>query len=358
MSLKLVTRRPGGAWYLRGSIRGILIFEATGTQDKDAAEQIRIKREAELLTESIHGPATCRSFQEAAVVHMESVCSEHERRFIFPMVEDWGALLCGAINQEHLDRFIRKHYPKAKPSTINRQVFTPAIAVLNTAAVRGWCNTPKFQRPKIKRTMKRSMTLPEFSTLHTAAAKHLQPLLTFLAYTGCRMAEALELEWSDIDLSTRWGVISKTKTDEPRGVPLHVEVVAALANLPGKRQGRIFLTQKGQPYADKDRTSGGQIKGAWRGATTRAGLSGFTPHSLRHTCSTWLVMAGVHPHAKDEILGHAVSDMSRYYTHLPRQELIDAIDKLPSMVTICAKSVQPSQQGKRNDLILKKKIAG
>jgi integrase/recombinase XerD len=36
-----------------------------------------------------------------------------------------------------------------------------------------------------------------------------------------------------------------------------------------------------------------------------------------------------HPHVKDQILGHAVDDMSRNYTDVPRKELIKAIDTLP-----------------------------
>ncbi|MNL14313.1 hypothetical protein D3C87_1352480 [compost metagenome] len=38
---------------------------------------------------------------------------------------------------------------------------------------------------------------------------------------------------------------------------------------------------------------------------------------------------GVHPHIKDQILGHAVDDMSRHYTHVPQAPLIEAINTLP-----------------------------
>ena len=40
-------------------------------------------------------------------------------------------------------------------------------------------------------------------------------------------------------------------------------------------------------------------------------------------------MEGAHPHIKDQILGHAVTDMSRNYTHVPDQCLIDEVSKLP-----------------------------
>ena len=36
-----------------------------------------------------------------------------------------------------------------------------------------------------------------------------------------------------------------------------------------------------------------------------------------------------HPHIKDQILGHAATDMSRHYTNVPQAPLIDAINQLP-----------------------------
>jgi len=37
----------------------------------------------------------------------------------------------------------------------------------------------------------------------------------------------------------------------------------------------------------------------------KAGLSGFTFHSLRHTCATILVSKNVNPRIVSEMLGHA-----------------------------------------------------
>jgi hypothetical protein len=54
-----------------------------------------------------------------------------------------------------------------------------------------------------------------------------------------------------------------------------------------------------------------------------------SPYTGRHSCSTELVVAGVHSHIKDQILGHAVDSMSRHYTNVPQAPLIEAINKLP-----------------------------
>jgi integrase len=64
-------------------------------------------------------------------------------------------------------------------------------------------------------------------------------------------------------------------------------VVATLAALT-HRDGPVFRTQKGDPYADRGREEGGHIKRAWKGALRRARLDPkLTPHDLRHAWASW-----------------------------------------------------------------------
>lgn len=49
----------------------------------------------------------------------------------------------------------------------------------------------------------------------------------------------------------------------------------------------------------------------------RAGLSGFTFHSLRHTCATLLLSKNVNPKIVQEMLGHAtISQTMDTYSHV------------------------------------------
>jgi len=118
----------------------------------------------------------------------------------------------------------------------------------------------------------------------------------------------------------------------------------------------VFLSDRKQPYASRKKYNkagrllvqgGGQIKTAVNTAREETGLS-IVPYNARHTVSTYLVWpGGVHPHVKDEILGHAdAADMSKYYVHLPRKPLIDAINVLPD----------PRKMGLREDLWKPSKI--
>jgi len=78
------------------------------------------------------------------------------------------------------------------------------------------------------------------------------------------------------------------------------------------------------------------MKTAIRGARRRSGVEGISPYTARHTVSTQLVINGVHSHIKDQILGHAVDDMSRHYTNVPQVPLINAINTLPVIASWAA----------------------
>jgi len=71
------------------------------------------------------------------------------------------------------------------------------------------------------------------------------------------------------------------------------------------------------------------MKTAIRNARRRSGIDGISPYTARHSVSTQLVVGGVHTHIKDQILGHAVDDMSRRYTNVPQEPLLQAISTLP-----------------------------
>lgn len=177
--------------------------------------------------------------------------------------------------------------PGATPATVKRGVVVPLRAVLVYAHRRGWCDMPYFPALREPAGRTRYLLPGEALRLLAAAAPHLQVLIEFLLGTGARMAEALELDWRDVDLLGQRVIFWHTKTGVRRDARLPRSTVAALAALPA-RDGAVMRRPDERPYADRGRASGGQIRTAWTAALRRAELDpALTPHDLRHTWASW-----------------------------------------------------------------------
>lgn len=349
MPIKIVDHPKSPNFYIRGTVRGRTVYETTGTDDRAKAEEIRAHREAELFKESVYGKRITATFMQAAASYLEQGGSA---RFLGTQSDDgaWSGLIghfmnrqMSSINQEALDDAAIKLYPKASPDTRNRQVYTPFIAVWNHAARNEWCDARDWSRPRkpkgtrVRTERRRAGTFP---VPYERAAKFVTALwpldainMTILFYTGMRPIELITLEDSQVDIKGRWITLPASKTGEPRGVPIAQMILPIMKALTETFGGIIInrfnqATSAVEPYPEME-NAGGQFGAAIRHARRTTGIEDVSPYTGRHSVSTYLVAAGVHPYIKDQILGHAVTDMSRRYTSLPQKDLIKAIDKLP-----------------------------
>jgi len=358
MSLKLVRREGRTDLYVRGTVRGIRCFETAGTADKTAAEAYRAKREAELYEESLYGKRAVVSFQRAALNYLEFETRPlRTKDYIGRLVKHFGPMPLAKIDQLAAEKAVTALLKlDAAPATKARSVYVPLAAVLNHANRRGWCDRPRFELPKVPAGNTRWLTPAEFLTLEEHAAPHLRPLLWFLVCTGARMGEALDLDWTDVDLTASKVIFRKTKNSVPRAASLPTAAVLVLAGLPG-RTGSVFRRADGEPYADRFREGGGQIKKGWQGACKRAGIVGATPHDLRHSWASWFYAL-----SKDTLLlkaegGWKSTEMVERYAHLMPSDLVLEISKvwgashprlglLPGAISVPIVVTQPkAQQG-------------
>jgi integrase len=329
--LKLVHRPKSPHWIIRGTLRGIRLEESTGTDDKKAAEEIRAKREAEILAESIYGRRATVTFASAALSYLENGGS---KRFLEPVIKHFGTTLLGRIDQDEIDRGARKLYPDASDATRNRQFYTPVSAVMTHAAKRKWCSPLILERPSQGKGRTRWLRPEEANRLIDACNRHFQPLVIFMLYTGARAGEALWLDWRNVDLQRAHVIFPKTKNGEARGVPLHQRVITALANL-AHRQDEVFRRPDGLPYErpdpddDADTSAGSRIKNAFRGACKRAGIKDFTPHGCRHTWATWHYGANRDLAALMRLGGWKTPSQVWRYAHTNVDEHKGSIDALP-----------------------------
>ncbi|RWN51435.1 MAG: site-specific integrase [Mesorhizobium sp.] len=337
MPLKLKQR--GKVWWIRGTVHGQEVYETTGTHDKEVAEALRIKREAGLVSDHVYGPKATRDFSDAVGSCLEA---GGDGRFLGTptdgLLGHFYSWRLADIKQNDLDAAAAKLYPTAQPETRNRQCYTPFIAVWNHAVKNGWADVRLWQRPRKPKGTNvvrvRSARSGQSPVDYERAAKFVSLMspapamvMTFLFYTGLRPIEAFALEAADVDVTKRWLVVRKSKTGEPRGVPLHSFLCEWLGPLV-ERGGIMFRGPRGEPYKEVQ-DGGGGLKTAINGARRRSGIKDVSPYTGRHSVSTQLVVNGIHPHIKDQILGHAADSMSRHYTNVPQKPLIEAIDTLP-----------------------------
>ncbi|GAN72157.1 integrase [Acetobacter syzygii] len=317
MPLKIVTVPKSKNLYMRGTIAGQSIFESTGTTDKRIAEEIRRKREAELWNETVYGKRAVITFAEAVTAYLDDKPrSPATHKYLLRLLKHFGERRLTEISQASLKgayAAILEDGEEATPATKKRAVRTPLQAILEFGAIQGWCDRPAFAPISIQSKPKKFLRPDEATQLVAHAAPHLQPLFVFLIGTGCRLSEALDLEWRDVDL---WG--ARAVVWQKQGNQRHVDMPPCVIDWLKRiewREGHVFrpVTQTrkgsviGERYHNSARQYGGQIKNGWAGACRRAGLPGrlrewipagqtslqscfvpdFTPHDLRHTWASW-----------------------------------------------------------------------
>lgn len=317
--LKLVKRHGSSSFYLRGTVRGISIYESTGVNlsHRNAALEIKVRREAELLEESIHGKVAVKTFSQAAVSYIEA---GGDTRFLEPVIKHFGTTKLGKIGQDEIDLAARAIYPTQAASTLNRQAYTPISAVLHHAAKRKWCSAFPIERLDEDKTPYHWLTYDEAQRLIAACSAHMKPLVIFLLYTGARIGEALWLDWRNISLDRAHVDFIDTKNGTSRGVPLHYRVIEVLKAMPHST-GCIFLKPDGTIYRPlddddpNDVSAGDRIKTGFQGAVKRAGLTDFTPHGCRHTWATWHYQANRDLGALQKLGGWKTLSMVLRYAH-------------------------------------------
>ncbi|MEF3191242.1 MAG: tyrosine-type recombinase/integrase [Campylobacterales bacterium] len=139
-------------------------------------------------------------------------------------------------------------------------------------------------------------------------------LIYFLFATGARVSEALSVRIDDIE--GEWVRIRMAKGSKQRMVPI---APAALEALESYLQARPFKSNLlWLNYR------GGALSRIWVYRLTEE-LFGLSPHALRHSYATALVMGGADLRVVQELLGHASINTTQIYTHIRQENLLRTI---------------------------------
>ncbi len=209
-----------------------------------------------------------------------------------------------------------------KKSTLNRK-----LAAINSFF--DFCVKSKFikEKPSLK-AAKIPQSLPKFMEYEefknrlklidrsTWIGKRDFSFLMFLYASGARVSEALNVKRGDIE--GIWLKIREAKGEKERLIPLppslikHIEDYLNQApiysdylwiNYKGKKLSRIYAFKISKKYL------------------------GVSPHVLRHSFATSLILGGADLRVVQELLGHASINTTQIYTHIQQKEIKETMHK-------------------------------
>lgn len=318
MPLYLTPPKPGRTpfYRVRGTYLGVKVDRSAETGERRTAQSF-LARIKDAIERGAFSQKPRLTFVEAATSYMKA---DGERRFMAPLIRHFSAIAAEDITQADLDAAAVAIHPNASPGTRNRQVYTPALAVLRHAGIERKFRRPKGATGNARTTFLSPEQFEAIAATADAVDREFAVLASFLCYTGLRLSEALRARCCDIDLEARSAVVGKTKNGLPRSVHLPPRLVADLASHPRALERgtqRLFRWSKSGPlYLVAERVY------------ARAGVDhGGAPfHIFRHTYGAWMTRAGADLVATD---AWASPNAARVYEHFVTSEEARKADMLP-----------------------------
>lgn len=266
-------------------------FSAKEARDRTAARLVALEFEQQKLEGRAPAPhAEGVTFRQAADAwRAETKPTDDEWWRVERLLPILGNDHVAAIGRSRLIEVADHFYRPDQAASRNRQVLTPASAILHWAAEeeRGWCSYRRVRREVEDEPQTRSVATVPARRLVANAEGKVKLLLVWLFRHGPRISEALRVNpRQDIELKAR---TYRKLTTKRRGraqrwteKPIHPDVWQLLANDPGALEAdRLF------PWTNR-----WQVYRALAPVCKAAGVA-FTPHMARHSMATWMVDQGV-----------------------------------------------------------------
>lgn len=147
-------------------------------------------------------------------------------------------------------------------------------------------------------------------------------LILFLYATGVRITECLEVHENDIE--GEWLRVRNGKGEKERYIPIAHEALRALRvyqdACPSIKQRALWLNYRYEPLS---RISAFKITQKYMGVS---------PHALRHSYATGLILGGADLRVVQELLGHSSLLTTQIYTHVQKHNLHTTVLECHPMV--------------------------
>ena len=339
--LQNLVRHKSGRYYARAFAGGKEVWKSLKTSHFSVAQA----KLAEFLREhrerigNANGEVSAKmTFGEAAAIHLQNLddsarikprTRDYWREVLAALQKSWPGLNeieIRKITQADCKRWAAPYAKSASPTRYNNTlavlrhvlnvaveagvVYSNAAAAVKRAPVRG----KEIALPTID---KFNALISEMRAGHSRDSINCADLASALAFTGCRISEAREIAWRDLDFDAgeivvRGDAKTGTKNWELRRVPLIPDARVLFQRMRSERPGesfdaKVFRVRECQKSLDR--------------ACKKVGTDRITHHSLRHLYATRCIESGVDIPAVSKWLGHRDGGAlaMRTYGHLRRE---------------------------------------
>jgi integrase len=342
--LQNLVRHKSRRYYARAFAGGKEVWKSLKTSHFSVAEA----RLAEFLKEhrqrvtNGNGEASAKMiFGEAAAIHLSNLddnprikpsTRKYWRECLTALQKSWPGLNeteVRKITQGDCKEWARGYSKTVSPTRYNGAisvlrhvlnvaveagvVYSNAAAALKRAPVR----SKEIKLPSIDRF---NALIAEMRAGHSRDSMNCADFASGLAFIGCRISEAREIVWRDMDfhigeIVVRGDAATGTKNWELRRVPLIPDARALFERMRGERPGepldaKVFRVAECQKSLDR--------------ACKRVGADRITHHDLRHLFATRCIESGVDIPTVSRWLGHKDGGAlaMKTYGHLRREHSI------------------------------------
>ncbi len=314
-----------GYWHIHWSEGGRVRQRSTGTRDSQSAQGVLAKFiEGRQRSGRGAGPVDPGQFPIADALDLYA--REHAPETSDParigyaiaaLIPFWDGNSVADISSQTCKAY--GVWRGLSPGTIRKELGTLKAAINYAKAEGRITYVPTVHLPPKPEGKDRWLRREEAAALLNAArnghatTRPYLPLFILIAlYTGARKGAILDLRWPQVDLEgerINFNPEGRERTSKGRAyipIPKRLLTFLRLARRRGTDLGYVL---------HRDGAQLGNMKRAFNTACRQAGLDDVTPHTLRHTCGTWMAQRGVPLDKIGGWLGHSDARTTKLYAH-------------------------------------------
>ena len=250
-----------------------------------------------------------------------------------------------ALGAKDIEKFRNHRLKEVSPSTVADDLKILRTA-FNTARKQGAILSNPVEGvdfPAVEAQSRAAFTPAEIPLLIEATEDpEWKVAIMFGAYAGCRLSDAVQMDWAAVDFEAKLLRYRQRKTKRTVEIPIHKVLLKQLEKMAGDAAGFITPKLAGQGVSGKSGLSRQFLQIARsagvdldvraverKGDSKRRSFTGKSFHSLRSSFVSAMANAGVAPEIRQKLSGHTTAEAHQLYTKLELDPLRKAINAIP-----------------------------